>query len=556
MLYLPTVSLRADQNPAFALACRLANATCAPLLVHARSPDSDERDPARSNVTSRRLAFWCEATSEAARDWRARGAGVSVRVDGGPGRRAPDHLTLAHRGASVVVTDEPFVEPWRSYAAAVERACRAAGTPCARVDGSAIAPPRRRLRPNPDRSSPVEHLGVPDKAWRWCRATEAERTAHLDAAADGAFDAPDLRARAADDDDDSAASDPLFSFAVPAKWRDLDAEKPGVAPWSADDLRRVDGDRGGGLKDWAAAWPGADRSVPPCRHTTGTATAGRRRWNDWIGGRGLRDYARKRNDPRSPHSPSRVSCYLNAGVLSIFRLVREVQRASTAPGQSKYLDEIIKWREMSYAHAFSRVDHADAGSIPSFAKRFLDDDGDVDRFSDETTSSPRLTLDRLETGTTGDAKWDAMQRYLVRTGELHNNVRMTWGKTVVQWVKEGRLSWRDGDDRANSARALSVLRRLNDRYALDGLAPPSYAGVLWCLGWCDKPKSSKGAIGWKPASRYRLSPEDFVEAERTLFAKRESPSPSSFFAPLKRKRNNTDDESVLLVEDGRDTKKR
>ena len=35
--------------------------------------------------------------------------------------------------------------------------------------------------------------------------------------------------------------------------------------------------------------------------------------------------------------------------------------------------------------------------------------------------------------------------------------------------------------------ALSLLLRLNDRFALDGGAPPSYGGVLWCLGWRDRP---------------------------------------------------------------------
>ena len=34
---------------------------------------------------------------------------------------------------------------------------------------------------------------------------------------------------------------------------------------------------------------------------------------------------------------------------------------------------------------------------------------------------------QLDEGTTGDAFWDAAQQQLRNTGELHNNVRMTWG---------------------------------------------------------------------------------------------------------------------------------
>lgn len=35
---------------------------------------------------------------------------------------------------------------------------------------------------------------------------------------------------------------------------------------------------------------------------------------------------------------------------------------------------------------------------------------------------------QLDDGTTGDEFWDAAQQQLRNTGELHNNVRMTWGE--------------------------------------------------------------------------------------------------------------------------------
>jgi hypothetical protein len=52
---------------------------------------------------------------------------------------------------------------------------------------------------------------------------------------------------------------------------------------------------------------------------------------------------------------------------------------------------------------------------------------------------------------------------------------------------------------------------LNDRYALDGLSAPSYTGLLWCLGWCDKLLTG-GRISTKPASGYRVGREGFQEA--------------------------------------------
>ena len=57
--------------------------------------------------------------------------------------------------------------------------------------------------------------------------------------------------------------------------------------------------------------------------------------------------------------------------------------------------------------------------------------------------------------------WNAMQMALVKTGELHNNLRMTWGKAIHHWS-------------ASPEEALERLEHLNNKYALDGSAPPSY----------------------------------------------------------------------------------
>ena len=57
----------------------------------------------------------------------------------------------------------------------------------------------------------------------------------------------------------------------------------------------------------------------------------------------------------------------------------------------------------------------------------------------------------LRSGDTGDKVWDAMQRYLVQTGELHNNARMGWGKSILKWTD-------------SPEQALQVLTDLNNRY--------------------------------------------------------------------------------------------
>lgn len=59
-------------------------------------------------------------------------------------------------------------------------------------------------------------------------------------------------------------------------------------------------------------------------------------------------------------------------------------------------------------------------------------------------------------------------------GELHNNIRMTWGKAILPWSP-------DPDT------AIKRTVYLNHKYALDGCDPCSYSGILWCYGQFDKP---------------------------------------------------------------------
>jgi len=84
-----------------------------------------------------------------------------------------------------------------------------------------------------------------------------------------------------------------------------------------------------------------------------------------------------------------------------------------------------------------------------------------------------FSLDELEFGKTYDELW-ASQREMVLTGEMHNYVRMLWGKLVIQWTR-------------NYEEAIAVLEHLNNKYCLDGRNPKSYAGILWCFGKHNRP---------------------------------------------------------------------
>ena len=92
------------------------------------------------------------------------------------------------------------------------------------------------------------------------------------------------------------------------------------------------------------------------------------------------------------------------------------------------------------------------------------------------------TFEELEAGQTHDELWNACQREMVRTGEMHNYVRMLWGKNVIAWSR-------------SYEEAFETLVHLNNKYCLDGRNPNSYAGILWCFGKHDRPWMERPVFG-------------------------------------------------------------
>lgn len=204
-----------------------------------------------------------------------------------------------------------------------------------------------------------------------------------------------------------------------------------------------------------------DHAVGPVGDTRGGSTAGYERWNEFKENH-LQHYSKRRNDA-AIRGVSRMSAYLHYGMVSPFRIAREASQC----GAEKFLDELLIWREMAYAFCRYRECVETLEAIPSWARKTLHDHRhDIRRCLHSWEVSAR--------GRTGDNLWDTCQRSLLKHGELHNNLRMTWGKQILQWT-------------SGPEEALARLQDLNHRYALDGRNPASYGGILWCLGQFDRP---------------------------------------------------------------------
>ncbi len=208
-----------------------------------------------------------------------------------------------------------------------------------------------------------------------------------------------------------------------------------------------------------------DHTVGPIADTRGGSVAGLARWRAFVDDGALARYADRRNDAARGDGVSRMSPYLHYGMVSPFALAREAAaRAGTGP--EKWLDELLIWRELAYAFCHHTPNVESLQAVPRWAVETLEAHA-----ADPRERLPWETLARAETG---NALWDAAQQSLLRHGELHNNLRMTWGKALLEWS-------------ADAAEALARLIDLNNRYALDGRDPSSYGGLLWCLGQFDRP---------------------------------------------------------------------
>lgn len=236
-----------------------------------------------------------------------------------------------------------------------------------------------------------------------------------------------------------------------------------------------------------------DHAVGPVPHTRGGSTAGYARW-DQFKESGLRGYAKRRNNALID-GVSRMSAYLHFGMVSPFRIAREAMQFG-GKGAEKYLDELLIWRELAWAFCFYQRDHESLSAIPNWAVETL-----ADHEGDERPAL--FDWETLARGMTGDAIWDAAQKSLLMHGELHNNVRMTWGKAFLNWTPDAKST-------------LARMIDLNHRYALDGRDPASYGGLLWCLGQFDRPfKPPKDVIGTvrpRPTRDHarRLDPDDYL----------------------------------------------
>ncbi len=403
VLYWMRAAVRAHENPALDVAITAANELGLPVLVYQALA---ERYPFASD---RHHAFALQGARDAQAELRARGIAHAFHLER-EGHRGPHLRTLAKR-AALVVTELVPVPPSTTW---TRRLSSVTSTPVWRVDASCIVP------------MPLV-TSRPERAFEFREATA------------------ELRAQR-----------------VGRPWPDLAprVELPSLAELELpfEPLQLAHEDLAALIADCAI-----DHGVSPVAETRGGSVAGYALWRCFL--ERIDAYAATRDDA-AVDGTSRMSAYLHHGHVAPFRLAREA-RAHGGAGASKFLDELLVWRELAWAWCFHTPDPHAPEAIPDWARDTLL----AHAIDARLAIHSRETLCRARTG---DPLWDLAQRALLRRGELHDNLRMTWGKALLGWTPDLRS-------------AMDRLVDLNHRHALDGRDPSSYGGLWWCLGLFDRP---------------------------------------------------------------------
>ncbi|HPG43326.1 MAG TPA: FAD-binding domain-containing protein, partial [Acholeplasmataceae bacterium] len=83
---------------------------------------------------------------------------------------------------------------------------------------------------------------------------------------------------------------------------------------------------------------------------------------------------------------------------------------------------------------------------------------------------------------THDPYFNAAMIEMVKTGYMHNYMRMYWAKKIIEWSPSFK-------------EAYETIKYLNDTYFIDGRDPNSYTGIAWCFGKHDRAWTERNIFG-------------------------------------------------------------
>lgn len=218
-----------------------------------------------------------------------------------------------------------------------------------------------------------------------------------------------------------------------------------------------------------------DHTIHPSPSIRGGAVEAKHRLNSFLS-KSLYRYANSSNEP-SEKARSGLSPYLHFGHISSLDVALRVQQYAEEHKliPDEFLEELIVRRELAFNFARYTEAIESLDSLPDWARKTLEKHSHDKR-------QQIYSRHQFERAETHDDLWNAAQKELLITGEIHGYYRMYWGKKIIEWS-------------ATHTEALATMIYLNDRYALDGRDPNTYTNILWCFGLHDRPWAERPIFG-------------------------------------------------------------
>ena len=219
---------------------------------------------------------------------------------------------------------------------------------------------------------------------------------------------------------------------------------------------------------------GVDESVPPAPGPGGGPAAAHKLLDRFIAHR-LVAYADEADDPVLD-ACSGLSPYLHFGQVSPVEIaLRVLDSGAPRVAVDGFLEQLIVRRELSLNAAWFNPGYDRFDTLPAWALQTLDKHRQDKR---EYVYTPA----QWEAGATHDPCWNAAQAEVVRSGRMHNYMRMYWGKKLLEWSR-------------TPEEAFATALHLNHKYELDGRDPNGFIGVAWCFGRHDRPWTERPVFG-------------------------------------------------------------
>jgi len=190
----------------------------------------------------------------------------------------------------------------------------------------------------------------------------------------------------------------------------------------------------------------------------------------------LEGYDEGRNEP-ADDATSHLSPYLQYGQISPVEVANKIRASKSGSEESveAFLEEMIVRRELSHNFCAHEPQYDAYASLPRWARTTLKEHARDER-------SPYYSRSQLEAAQTDDRYWNAAQLEMVKTGYMHNYMRMYWGKKILEWSKTPQS-------------AFETTLYLNNKYLLDGLNANSYGNVAWIFGQHDRAWTERPVFG-------------------------------------------------------------